>query len=366
MNAGKLLEIVRKLLAVEEKYRIQQALEALNAGLANLASNPNDPNLQNSVAEQLTALGLALKSAEGELTPADWKRIDELHGRDFFSSALSERLQNLVRETGMTPAAAQQQTAPLVGKRQDFIATLAATASDLTRLGVSVDPLEPGEAEVGFQLPRDLFENELAGLIDELRVLRRVIRVFSELATGSAEPIEVAEISTTDPTFFFALKAVTVGMIGTAISWALDQWKKIEEIRKLRAETAKLTEAFSPEDIKQMFDDRIEQAIKKAIEEHVNELVPLPAGHAGRKNEQRTDLTWALEAILSRVERGMTVEVRMLPPPEDGPGAEDAHKTYEDIRQVQEQLIFPAPTGKPVLALVHMPKKDGDDPKPKK
>jgi hypothetical protein len=78
-------------------------------------------------------------------------------------------------------------------------------------------------------------------LIKELSEIKFIIRAFSELALGTSEKIEVRQISTTDPQFFLHVDVATVIMIGAAAKWAIDRWKDIEDIRKVRAETRKLS-----------------------------------------------------------------------------------------------------------------------------
>jgi hypothetical protein len=106
------------------------------------------------------------------------------------------------------------------------------------------------------------------------------------------------------------------------VKWALDTWKQVEEIRKLRAEAQRIG-AFSEKEIKDTFDGKIEESVKAAIDKQVNELLPPSEKDTPRHHELRNDLGWALDSILTRVERGMTVEIRFLPPPPPpGGGAE--------------------------------------------
>ncbi len=268
MNAGSLLEFLRKLVRIEEEHQLQARLQTVISALNNLVNNPNDQNYQRSLADEIAALQTALNSADAELTPADWKRLEELRARQFFGPEIGERIATIVSETGMIPAVAQRDVAPIVATRQDFVSNVPTTVAGMERLGISTDTLDAGEAEVGFQLPREIFDNELTGLIQELRALRRIIRSFSEFATGSAEEIEIRQISTSDPNFWFGLSPDTVAQIGKAISWALDQLKKLASIRKIRNEAAKIDQFFTPEMISG-FDSRIHEMIEKAIDEKV-------------------------------------------------------------------------------------------------
>jgi hypothetical protein len=177
------------------------------------------------------------------------------------------------------------------------------------------------------------------------------LRAFSEATIKSAQPIEVRQISTSDPLFFFGLDPVTVATVGTVFTWALSQWKKVEEIRKLRSETKKNT-AFDEDDIKQFFDTKIEKTIKSAIDEKVAELIG-DGKTTGRTHEQRTDLEWALRSILARIERGMIVEVRFLPAPgqEGDTRAQEKEQAFATLKEVAPALVFPAIDQSPVLEL---------------
>src|SRR3546814_739426 len=212
----------------------------------------------------------------------------------------------------MTPAVVEQELAKLVNQRTAYLGHLSAISSGLDALGIKVDGLEDGTAEVGFQLPRHLFRNEFEGLIKELHVIRRIIRAFSELATGSSEPIVVRQISTTDPLFYFEISPITIAKIGAVVTWALHTWKQVEEIRKLRAETSK-HKSFTEEEIEGFFGEKIRKTIDDNISAKVTELLGPDDGRAGRREEQRNDLTWTLESILATVERGETVDNSFLP-----------------------------------------------------
>jgi hypothetical protein len=95
-----------------------------------------------------------------------------------------------------------------------------------------------------------------------LDVVKNIIRAFSEAATGSVEPIEVRQISTSDPLFFFGMAPKTIAMIGAAVTWALSTWKQAEEIRNIRAETEKIP-AFKDDPIEKLFAYKIKQQVEQ-------------------------------------------------------------------------------------------------------
>jgi len=186
-----------------------------------------------------------------------------------------------------------------------------------------------------------------------LGAINRIIRAISEAATGEVPEIEVRQISSSDPLLFFGMDVVAIGAIGAAITWALNTWKQVEEIRKIRNE-AEGVDAFSEDDIKEMFDDKIQKTIDIAIEGKVDELLGSADGNPGRPHEQRTDLTWALESLMALIERGLKVEIRFLPPqPEPAEEGEEAEiaPEFQTLSHLAQQLVFRIERDRPVTEL---------------
>jgi hypothetical protein len=350
MDASRLKEIIDALLKKEQEFAVNTKLKAVNAALAQLASSPQDKNAQSTFANNLSALRDTLSALRSTFTPAEIKLIEQIGGSSHFVNDLAATIEDWARANPITPTVAQQKVDTLYKERTAYLQTLTALSNELAKVNIYPDALEPGEAEVGFLIPRLLFNNHLDELIKELGVINRILRAFSEVATGSAEPVEVRQISTSDPLFSFGLDPVTVATVGAVIAWALSQWKKVEEIRTLRSETEK-NAAFSKDDIKDFFDTKIEKTIGTAIEQKVEELVSNEK-KIGRQNEQRNALTWALQSILARVERGMTVEVRFLPPVIDTAATPPKQQeAFATLAQVAPQLVFPKTERSPVLEI---------------
>lgn len=353
MNSSRLREIVDLLLDREGKFQIQTVLNEVNAALSNLTNNPQNAEIQTQYAKALEKLEVTMRDLSGTLAPAEMKEIAEIGAEPYFSTQLVTQIRDWVQQNPISPAVAQKQVSDLFSNRNSYIQTITQLRDNFTRLKIEPHKVAEGSTEVGFLIPRDLFKNELEQLIKELGVINRILRAISELATGTAPPIQVREISTTDPLFFFGLDPVTIATLGIIVRWALNQWKIVEEIRKLRSETKK-NESFSDADIKGFFDLKIEKTIEGAVSAKVAELLK-DDGKAGRSKEQITDLTWALKSILARIERGMTVEIRFLPPPAqpavEGQAPVPTSKAFSDLAEVVPQLSFPPRETSPVLEL---------------
>jgi hypothetical protein len=259
-----------------------------------------------------------------------------------------------MQSNAMTPNVVFNQANQLASQRVAYLEQVARTGTGLDALNIKIRTLQPGEAEIAFLLPRELFNNRLDGLVKELSDLNLILGLFSEAATGASEPVEVHQISTSDPNFFFGMNPVTIACIGGAVTWALNTLKQILEIRKMYQD-AKRLELGS--DIEKLINDKINEKVNAAVEQKVHEIVAnIKAGP--RKHELENGLTWGLKSILAHVERGMTVEVRLVPPAtalapaEEGDGKDEERRAaFDQLSAISKELSFPPPLESPILEL---------------
>jgi hypothetical protein len=351
MNAARLKELCDLIVATESSFNVQSVLQQLVNDVNQITANPGHPQFQTSFSQNLSRLRDVWTQMAATFSPAQVKLLDEIKARQHFVDDVPALIETIIGENSITPAVVRDKVDQIRQSREQYLNTIRELRDRLASIGIEAYSLEPGEAEIGLLIPRDLFKNELGGLVQELRALNRIIRAFSELAVGHTEKIEVKQISTSDPVFILGIGAPTIALLARTVKWALDTWQQVEEIRKIRAETQKL-KSFTPEEIEGIFGKKIEQQIEIAVEEKLEQLIETK-DKAGRHYEQRNDLKWALESILGRVERGMTVEVRFLPPPNPAEGelAPATATAFADMKQVATQLKFPAPEPLPVLRL---------------
>ncbi|TPN26610.1 hypothetical protein FKO01_25380 [Mesorhizobium sp. B2-3-3] len=362
MNAARLREILDKLSRENSFLRIGKLLGAVQSAVSNLVSSPTDSGHQQQYVTSLGALREGTNKLRAAFEPPEIAQIEDLTGGREYLSDVAQQISDWMAENPATPAIVLDNISKLVEARNQFMTLVTQGSSTLKELGIEVYELEPGEAEIGFLLPRGLFDNEFDKLLKELNALKRTIRAFSEAATGSVEPIVVKQISTTDPLFTFAMNAATIMMIGRVAKWAIDAWKTVEEIRNLRAQTAQL-KAPAAAKIEATFEEVIKQTIEDALSGKLEEIMKSLNGDGHRKHEQKTDLDWALRSIMSRVERGMVVEIRMLPPPVsavDDPNIEVEPPQTRAMREVAKSLTFPPMKGEPILQIPSLREKKGE------
>lgn len=332
MNVSRLLEFIAEIVKFEAEQNIQKKLNSLNDAVNQVAGSPGDANQQNEVATRFANLRAALNAIETQLTPAQMQFLEEIDAEWAFAPEMADDIAESMRVNAMVPVKVRELTTDYVNKRNKILTELRESEKNLLALGFKASALEPGESELGFLIPRDLFNNNLGGLAKQFVAIDRVVRTFAEALDEEADVV-VDEISTTDPLVFVYAGYRVVKAIGGAIEFFLDKWEQVERIRKLRAETESLNLG---DDFAAKYDEVIKQTVANAVKEQVDKLVS--EGQIGRANELRNGLTISMEWLMTHVEHGMRVEVRYLEPPkiELPPSESDEEPTP----QVEERQDF--------------------------
>jgi hypothetical protein len=360
MNVERLYDLVAYLREKNSELAMQRSLVDLKTHLTNLANQPQNEAQQLNVATSINTLSSVFERFEEMTSPPQKVLIREINGEPFFSKALTDLVRVKLVENAMTPTVVSSFITEMTAEREAYLTTLEAVRQGLEALGAKQAEPSPGDVELGVLIPRDLFHNELGDLAQELEVINRIIQTFSEVVTGSVEPVEVRQISTSDPTIFLGVPVITLLAIGKATDWLIEKWKAIEEIRKVRVEVSKLEieAAIGP------MDDKINEMVKASVQEQVSLLIGQYKGERGRKNELENSIEWALDSLISRIERGMTIEIRVLAPPQENVDDDDSIKpeVYEDVdavgRRLQSVRVFEQ---KPILKLPPPKPPDGAD-----
>ncbi len=357
MNASRLREVVDMLIELENDFQIQAKLNTLYQHLAAIVQQPpqqaQQPQLQNQFASSLKALRESSASLRRKLKPAQEVLFNEIGAGQYFVDDIAGNIDSMLQKNPITPSVVMTELGNIKNARQNYISTLNTLGTTLEAIGIKASILQQGEAEIGFLLPRPLFDNEFEPLIKELQEVKFFLRAFSECATGSVEPIKVKQISTSHALFFLGMSALTIKQIGNAVTWALDTWKQVEEIRKMRTETKKLR-GFTEEEVEDFFGSKIKKSIDSAISEKLESLLSNIPDNGGRLEEQREHLKRSLEWLLTRIERGVTFEIRFLPPPKAAQKegqSPDIPEEFKSLQEIAHQLVFPRIEGPPILPL---------------
>lgn len=346
MNVERLLEFIEEILKLEAQHTIQRKLSKLDGAVNAIMGNPQDPNQQTGVRQRLTELNDALVAAQTAMSPAAWRFLGELEKEWTFDTQLAAYLEGEMNKNGMTPAVVKQMTENRLAERQKMLDLFNKSQDDLKGLGFKPSSLQPGETQIGFTIPRDLFDNTLRKFSRELRDLDRVLGVFAEAVDGEIEHPTLAQLSTSDPLVLVTANAPVIFAIGYAIKFFIARWAEVENIRKVREETKALK--INNDAAIKAFDEAIKEKVDSGIDEQVKRL--MDDSEVGRDKEMENGLRWAMRYLMSRVERGMTVEIKFLPPPlppapfdaESGAPTPPPEPTqfYKELGEIQHHLLF--------------------------
>ena len=351
MNASKLRAVVEELIEDDKRRKVSELLAELASDINNLVGSPQAPTYQTAFSDRLHKLLSATIKMETEFYSGTREVLREINAERWFTSQFVQEIKSSVIENALTPAVLQSKITKYNGDRTDFIAALNSVNSGLDTLSVQSQHLAEGEAQVGFTLPRSLFENSLDGLANEITVIKHIVRPFQELTTGSCGPIELKTLSTSNPEIVIAIPQITTAVFGAAVLWSLDLLKRINNIRKVSAEVQNLN-IKSAVEAAGLLNADISEEIKTAIKQKVADLVG--AKTVGRPEELRGLLRRALELLIQRLERGVTVQVAALSPPDDNAMTAEEKSAYREIDETNPKLIYTQPTSSPVLELTYV------------
>jgi hypothetical protein len=175
MTIEKFYETLQFIDELNSSLKLQTHLEAIRETLNSLVSAPAHPQHQSSLASALTVFTEAANELRNLLTPSQMSSIAELGGEEFFDSSIAEKVKDAISTNAMTPSVARDFVQDLASRREQYLSKIKRTLTGLTDLGVSSRRLEPGDADLAFLIPRDLFKNELGLLAKELIFINRAM-----------------------------------------------------------------------------------------------------------------------------------------------------------------------------------------------
>lgn len=358
MDIQRAIRLARLAETTDATAEVSKSATDLRHRLDELAGNPSDTNFQTNAAHAVDRLKGAFETALLGLSPEEVEQIAVVAGAPLFTPSFVDEVELELRDSPATPATARDRLVALLGAREGAFANLRQFLTTAEALGWDGEELTEWTAEVGFKIPRALFDNRFDGLLGELRYLRRLLSHISEAHGESVQDIRLSGLSTTDPLIVLGVSYVLAKEIGGLTAWALAQWKTVEEIRKLRADATKLPH-FGEEEIEAFFGSKLRKQLDEGIKEEVARQV-IAVRPAARKNELKNALTIDLREFLARIERGLTVEVRLLNEAgvetnEDDEVGGEGNEGAAEFRSIAAGLKFSPPTDLPLLQIVHLP-----------
>jgi len=303
MNVSLLLEFIDELVGNESLYPISDSLAELESALNSLAGNPQDQNAQKLVSDNLAKLASHLEDRSEDIPARHLNRLIEFDGTEYYTPELASAISKIINENPISPRVAKDFVTSVSERRKKFVENLRTVSESLRSLGISGTTTSEKDPEIGFEIPRSIFENELSGFVDEIRVTKFIVDAASMTVTGQRERITVEQLSTSDPLLILGVDPRVIAMVGGFVTWALHTWKQAEEIRLLKKKAKELPDM---DEISEKLEQKIEESINSAIEKEVTKLLTKYRKKSKREIEQL--LRRALRLILERLERGMKGE----------------------------------------------------------
>lgn len=213
-----------------------------------------------------------------------------------------------------------------VGDLHNYLRTLLAA---FVPVGITSDPLPVAVAEVGVLYPPDMF-TDVGEFAREVALFDRHLRTVAEIAGPGRSP-KVAKLQTNSFDVFVWTDLITGAKFIAVVFGVLRAWREIEEIRKLRAETKKLS-AEADETLERLEQQRRESTRSALVEQLTSDI---RTADEGRKNELNTAAQHVVEYVEQRLAMNVTFEVR----PGPALGSKDDKETSAEERASVEASL---------------------------
>ena len=333
MTAQKLYGTLKFLDALDNKLGLQTNLEAILAALTSLVAAPAQPTYQSALADAMAGFEAAAAKLRDSITPSRATAIADMGGAEFFDPLIAEKVKTSIQSNAMTPSVAMDFVQYLASRRDAFLGVVRSAIQSLEELNIRESALAPGTADLAFLIPRDLFENHLDEFAKELRFIDRLIRDLSEALTGQPQAVELKELSSSIPTIAVVAGLIVIDRLATIVNKFLDAWKKLEEIRDIRARLKKagLTGTRTEDEL----DEKVTTIVEEVVEESTSLVLIDYKGEPTRKNELETAIKQDTKRLFGQIERGLTIEFRAVPNPSAG---EEDKKALGNVSTLSQNM----------------------------
>ena len=356
MNAERLHAIALAIQSDLQKTGVLQKLTQLLNALRSQVQQPNQPQHQQQVSQAHTDILNSLKNSSADEFSPTWQQVvHEIGLENFLGSRLSTQIDSIFKENQITPASALQQLEHLKEQVTNASNAIDAAVQGLNGLSIGSEKLRPGECEVGVLIPRLLVENRLDKFSDELKQLTQIFQCFAEVTGSHVSDFKVRTISSSDLSVFLEAGPKICAFIASAIDCIVKAYKGLLEIRKSRAE---LKKAGVPEETLAPLDEHASKVMNLEIDKFVENVQrQFLKSDDVRTNELTVQLKYSMKKIANRIDRGLSIEVRMI---EGGDHDDDKLKAdnenyYSAIQDAKPSMQFIKAEGDPILALPESP-----------
>lgn len=355
MNIEKVNSIAHQLTEDFQKTNLLNLFQKLISTLSQVVSQPNQPQHQTSLSAIKGQLYDAIDaSIVNTMAPSWFEAVNLLKQDVLLGNDLRNKIDAIFADNTITPASAQEELQQLFNSTSEIQKGLQNLVAGLDLLDIEEDVLADDEYEISTLIPRKEIDNTVKGLSKELSEFDFILKHLNELLGKDSEKYTLRTLSTTDPLISVIAGINLAVLLGRIVSWVLDQYKKILEIKKLRKE---LQNNELPEDILEGIKDYCDKVMTDKIDEFVKQLEReyKSIRDAGRKNEIMNGVRISINKIANRIDSGFNYEVRM--PVLEEPDLEDYEETPEvdpkivDLQKYRDTLQYRKTTDDRILSL---------------
>ena len=356
MNTTKLHIIAKALKKEMERVGSVSLVDQAVQSLQNQINQPQEPNHQQQLSNHLTNLYDKLEgSPVDDFSPAWRDAMEKLSVSDEFGEKLEARVRCIFERNQITSQTALEEMKELHEDLSETETQLSALVSGLEYFGVGEDELETDECEVGIIIQRVYVKDNLKAFGAELIELEKSLLVFSELATGQREPLEIRQISSSELSVFLDYIPEIGACIAIAVERIVALYKQLLEIKKLKKD---LVAQEVPEDKLAGIEEHAASIVSPKLDDLANELMEKFGSHLdpSRKNEVSIEVRHSLNKIANRIDRGFNIELRVSEQAQDEEdkkteGAQSQAAARQQILDSASSIEYLEQVGEPVLFL---------------
>jgi hypothetical protein len=334
------------LLAAEKEVELGSLLSELAARMEHLSQFPTIQDPPQKFMAAISALREKCGQVKARLGPASWRRAKGIGADQYFDEQLVDQFAMTFTSTRIPNSSDIKNLGKYITQRKAYLSQLANISTGIASVGFNAGGIR--RAEVGFVIPRQLFLNNLSGLVAELTVITRIVRNFSEIVTGAIEPIELRHIFSNDPTFFIRQGTSTIHAIASSFRRAAETWSDVEATRAGYPAIAQMR-AMTPETASLFFESQIQSFIDSAVQGEIDRLSNISKNPTDDLGVPAAEIRWTVESIFSRVERGLRIEVRS--PTITAGEAGDEVQLAGELGAIASHLDFPTISHEPVMTV---------------
>lgn len=311
MNTTKLHIIASALKKEMDRVDAVSLVNQASQSLQNQINQPQQPSHQQQLSNHLTKLYENLDdSPVDDYSPAWRDAMNQLGVIDEYGSKLKARVRGIFERNQITPQSALKEMEQLHSDISGTEEHLGGLVESLEYFGVDEDKLEANECEIGIVIPRTYVKDNLKAFGSELIELEKSLLVFSELTTGSRQPIEIRNISSSELSVFLEYLPETGACIAIAVERIVALYKQLLEIKKLKKD---LSTHSVPEDKLEGISDYAKSLVAPELDKLTKELMDKYGENIDpqRKNELSIEVGHSLNKIANRIDHGFNIELRV-------------------------------------------------------